>query len=257
MARYSCTVCGYIYDEELGDPEGGLQPGTLWTGLPDDWLCPVCGAARLTFEQWEQPKRERKPRPVLAPEDMVVSRQMNVQEVATKYPEAVQVMLGYGLHCVGCHASMVDTIEDGARGHGMADEEIDDLVAEINAAIRQEKDRRAALPKDAGAFTLSVTEFASSKFKEFMAQEKDAKGVRLKVVPGGCAGYMYDLFFDTKTNPDDTVVTQGGIQVFIDPESARHVSGSEIDYIETLKESGFKVKNPNAKSSCGCGNSFG
>jgi iron-sulfur cluster assembly accessory protein len=151
---------------------------------------------------------------------------------------------------------MVDTIEDGARGHGMADDEIDDLVAEINAAVKAEKGRRASLPKDA-AFSLSVTELAAKKFKEFMSQEPDAAGVRLKVVPGGCAGYMYDLYFDKQSSPDDTVIASGGIRVFVDKESAQHVSGSEIDYIETLKESGFKVKNPNAKSSCGCGNSFG
>jgi len=49
MARYLCDICGYIYDEELGDPEGGLPPGTRVKDIPDDWVCPECGATRAAF----------------------------------------------------------------------------------------------------------------------------------------------------------------------------------------------------------------
>jgi len=48
--KYVCVVCGYIYDEELGDPEAGLQPGTRWEDVPEDWSCPDCGAAKADFE---------------------------------------------------------------------------------------------------------------------------------------------------------------------------------------------------------------
>jgi rubredoxin len=51
MARYKCSVCGYIYDPEEGDPGGGISPGTPFAELPDDWVCPVCGAARSEFEK--------------------------------------------------------------------------------------------------------------------------------------------------------------------------------------------------------------
>ena len=53
MARYRCTVCGYIYDPELGDPDGGIKPGTPFEEIPDDWVCPVCGAAKSDFEKEE------------------------------------------------------------------------------------------------------------------------------------------------------------------------------------------------------------
>jgi rubredoxin len=53
MAKYECTVCGYIYDPELGDPEGDIQPGTPFEELPDDWTCPVCGADKSEFEKIE------------------------------------------------------------------------------------------------------------------------------------------------------------------------------------------------------------
>ena len=53
MAKYECTVCGYIYDEEKGDPDNGINPGTAWDSLPDDWVCPVCGATKEDFEKKE------------------------------------------------------------------------------------------------------------------------------------------------------------------------------------------------------------
>ena len=51
MAKYECTVCGYIYDPELGDPDGGISPGTPFEELPDDWECPVCGAPKRMFKR--------------------------------------------------------------------------------------------------------------------------------------------------------------------------------------------------------------
>jgi rubredoxin len=53
MDKYVCTVCGYIYDPEKGDPDSGIQPGTSFEQLPDDWVCPVCGAAKDQFEKAE------------------------------------------------------------------------------------------------------------------------------------------------------------------------------------------------------------
>ena len=50
MAKYQCNECGEIYDETLGDPDAGIAPGTLWADIPDDWVCPVCGAAKNEFE---------------------------------------------------------------------------------------------------------------------------------------------------------------------------------------------------------------
>jgi len=51
MAKFECTVCGYIYDEAAGDPENGVKAGTTWSALPDDWVCPVCGATKDQFEK--------------------------------------------------------------------------------------------------------------------------------------------------------------------------------------------------------------
>ena len=53
MNKYKCTVCGWIYDPEVGDPDGGIAPGTLFENIPDDWQCPMCGAAKSEFEKIE------------------------------------------------------------------------------------------------------------------------------------------------------------------------------------------------------------
>ncbi|MDI9645847.1 MAG: rubredoxin [Archaeoglobales archaeon] len=53
MAKYQCSVCGYIYNEAEGDPDGNVPPGTKWENLPDDWVCPVCGATKDQFERIE------------------------------------------------------------------------------------------------------------------------------------------------------------------------------------------------------------
>ncbi len=53
MAKYKCTVCGWVYDPELGDPDGGIKPGTPFEEIPDDWVCPICGAAKSDFERME------------------------------------------------------------------------------------------------------------------------------------------------------------------------------------------------------------
>ena len=51
MAQYECTVCGYVYDPEVGDPDNGVAPGTAFEALPEDWVCPVCGAGKTAFEE--------------------------------------------------------------------------------------------------------------------------------------------------------------------------------------------------------------
>lgn len=53
MKKYECTVCGYIYDEALGDPDNGVAPGTKWADVPEDWVCPLCGVSKEEFEEQE------------------------------------------------------------------------------------------------------------------------------------------------------------------------------------------------------------
>ena len=102
-----------------------------------------------------------------------------------------------------------------------------------------------------------LTAAAAEKVRSMMLKEgKEGSGLRLGVVTGGCAGLSYDMRFQKKPYDNDVVLEQHGLKIYINEESAPFLKGVEIDYVDTLKESGFKYKNPNAQSSCGCGTSF-
>ncbi len=104
---------------------------------------------------------------------------------------------------------------------------------------------------------ITVTDSAVAKIKTMMEKEgKQGYGLRVGVIPGGCAGLSYDLRFQKTPYSNDIVLEQGDFKIFINEESVSFLKGIELDYIDTLKESGFKYRNPNASNSCGCGTSF-
>ena len=103
---------------------------------------------------------------------------------------------------------------------------------------------------------ITVTDMAANKIKELMLEEKDVVGLRVYVRGGGCHGYQYGMAFENKIGEDDTVIEKNGIQVILDPQSAPLLSGAEVDYVDSLQGSGFAVKNPQAKTTCGCSSSF-
>jgi len=102
-----------------------------------------------------------------------------------------------------------------------------------------------------------LTEAAIVKIKDMRKKEgKEDSSLRVDVTAGGCAGLSYSLRFQKTPYDNDIIFQQGDLQVFVNPESAVHLKGIHIDYIDTLNSSGFQYKNPNAKSTCGCGTSF-
>jgi len=106
---------------------------------------------------------------------------------------------------------------------------------------------------------VEVTEAAAARIKHLLDQEGKlgSHALRLKVVGGGCSGLQYQLSFDAKVGEFDLLVETGGIRVVVDEKSALYLTGTKLDFIDTLQESGFKIENPNAKTTCGCGQSFG
>jgi iron-sulfur cluster assembly protein len=104
---------------------------------------------------------------------------------------------------------------------------------------------------------ITLTDSAVTKIRSMMAKEgKEGYALRFGLTPGGCAGLSYELKFQKNPYDNDVVFEQKGLTVIINQESVELVKGVEVDYVDTLRESGFKYKNPNAKSSCGCGTSF-
>ena len=102
-----------------------------------------------------------------------------------------------------------------------------------------------------------VTASAAKKVGALLTRQGRPNGVlRVAVVGGGCSGLQYKMDLQDGPANRDILVESAGIKVVVDPKSALYVSGSELDYVEALQGGGFKVKNPNAASSCSCGESF-
>ena len=106
---------------------------------------------------------------------------------------------------------------------------------------------------------ITVTESAAEKAITLInTSENDTEaelGLRMQVIGGGCSGFQYSLEFGAAKG-SDRVLEFHGLKVFIDPRSSLYLAGSVLDYNDGLMESGFKITNPNAKNTCGCGESF-
>jgi iron-sulfur cluster assembly protein len=104
---------------------------------------------------------------------------------------------------------------------------------------------------------IRVTPSAAEKVSSLLTKQGRPAGVlRVAVLGGGCSGLQYKMDLQDAPANRDILVQSGGIKVVVDPKSALYVTGSELDYVEALQGGGFKVKNPNAASSCSCGESF-
>ena len=102
---------------------------------------------------------------------------------------------------------------------------------------------------------ISLTESAASKIKLMLA-DRDDIGIRPAVQGGGCSGFTYKLEFVSAKDSKDREIESNGVMLYIDPKSFLYLMGTEIDYVDNLNQSGFKFVNPNAKRTCGCGESF-
>ena len=178
-----------------------------------------------------------------------VTKDMTIGDVVNKYPETASVMLSYGLHCVGCSVNPYETIENGCLGHGIDEKTIDKLIKDINVVIKK---REKIIDKE-----ISITDNAAKKLKEFMKEEnKKYCGVRLGVTDTGST-LQYSLDFTNKPNNKEEVFADKGIKIFIQKECIKLIKGTEIDYIENERGSGFKIDNPNVNVSEGCGSGCG
>ncbi len=118
-------------------------------------------------------------------------------------------------------------------------------------AIEQQETTRT------GEGLVSLTPRATDKLKEIIGKQgREDLALRVYVTPGGCSGFSYGMTFAEGAEEGDALVDQGGVRVVVDPMSAMYIKGSEIDFVDALMGGGFALRNPNAVSSCGCGQSF-
>jgi iron-sulfur cluster assembly accessory protein len=179
-----------------------------------------------------------------------ISRDMTIEEIFSRFPhksqKLAQEITNSGLHCVGCQAATWETLEAGMLGHGFSEEEIDGLVKRLNAILEEQVDLG----------TISMTKRAAEKYRGILAEEgKEGWGLRFGDRAAGCSGFEYVLDYSEKAKADDQIFVSQGIEIHVNKQMASRLLGSEIDYVDGLNGSGFKISNPNVKGSCGCGKS--
>lgn len=103
---------------------------------------------------------------------------------------------------------------------------------------------------------VTLSDSAAKRIAFLLSRESAEAKLRVAVNGGGCSGFQYMFDFDTNTGDDDVVIEKNGARVLIDSASLELLKGSEIDYVTEMVGASFQIKNPNASSSCGCGNSF-
>ncbi len=104
---------------------------------------------------------------------------------------------------------------------------------------------------------INVSPTAASKIAELLAEEnKQESGLRVFVQGGGCSGFQYGLMIEESPGATDQVLESNGVKLYVDPISVRYLKGAEVDYVDNIAGGGFTIRNPNAVSTCGCGQSF-
>ena len=180
-----------------------------------------------------------------------ITGDMTIGDVVAKYPSTIEVLLSNGVHCVGCHVQYWETLQQGFMGHGMSEEQANDVIRQLNEAVANDE-APGAEGKD-----FVITQKAADKLVSLFKQEKKKDyGLRISIIPGGCSGYSYGLEFDKEVKENDFVLQEKGVKVMIDQESLKMIKGAKMDFVDSLQGSGFKITNPNAADTCGCGQSF-
>jgi len=103
---------------------------------------------------------------------------------------------------------------------------------------------------------VTVSDRAARRIAKILEKEPEGSMLRVAVNGGGCSGFQYDFAITTDRNADDLVIEKDGVKVLVDEVSLQYIGGSEIDYADELIGASFKIRNPNASASCGCGASF-
>lgn len=168
---------------------------------------------------------------------------MKIQDVVEKYPQAVEVLMDAGVHCVGCHVAQWETLGEGLKNHGKSDEEIDELIKKMNDKVKD-----VVLPQYVGEEErLLVTKEAIEEMKK---QLSEGQYLRIDVNLGGCCGFNYAMSIDAEKKDDDEMIDIDGVKFLVVKESLGFIAGAKIEYIAS--EKAFRISAPSGSGCGGC-----
>jgi iron-sulfur cluster assembly accessory protein len=160
-----------------------------------------------------------------------ITKDMTIGEVIDAYPITAEILLNQGVHCIGCGARFMETIEQGLSGHGIPAKKIGKIVSELNKAAK---------------IIITVTPKAAKKLKEILKKEKKS-GYCLRVqAVKGKSGHTYGLDFEKTRKKGDTAIKAHGLTLLIAAKSLPKVKGAKIDFIDG-PEPGFSIKGPKGR----------
>lgn len=161
-----------------------------------------------------------------------VSKQMSVSNIIAAYPHAREIMSAHGIKFIGKDLSPLEPLEKVAKGNGLQDSDIADMVSEISAY------------KESKVIKIDVTPAAAEKLRSVL-KEKDKKAVRLRLYSDGCAMYTYDIDFLNVKPSNDVEIKLNGVRFFIEKKSIGFLDGTRISY--DTAQGAFAFDNPNVK----------
>ena len=191
-------------------------------------------------------------------QSQTIKKDTMISDILAHNPEKAtllsEILMEFGIHCVGCGAASYETLEAGVLSHGFTQENLNKLVDDLNKAVLSPSNKPK---KEIIDFSLKLTEPAIKKVKQIIESEgKEKQTLRVSVLTGGCSGYTYDLEITDSAPKEDLKFKQEDLEISVDKNSLEYLNGTKIDFLDSLKESGFKFLNPNATKECGCGKSF-
>jgi iron-sulfur cluster assembly accessory protein len=164
----------------------------------------------------------------------LITKEMPIGEIIQKYPQAADIFVKYGLHCIGCSMIGWETLEQGCQAHGLDNKSISKMVEEANSYAADFKD-------DLGKNEImNITTRATNRVKELIKSEDGMKYLRIAVF-GIDAVHRFGFKFEKTKKKGDSIVEKNGVNFLIDKKSAEKISGSTMDYLSFMPGNGFKI----------------
>lgn len=183
----------------------------------------------------------------------LIDKNMPISDIINSFPSfSTQIssyLSGFGLHCVGCHANTLETLDQGMKSHGFDDTEINFVVEELNRIVSP-----SSQPPSSST-PVSLTQNAADRIL-FLQNQQSGKLLKVGATSGGCAGYSYSMEWVLQPDDQDILIEDKGVRFCVDGASIDLLDGTQIDYTSSLMESKFSFQHNNATGSCGCGTSF-
>lgn len=199
-----------------------------------------------------------------------ITKTLPIAEILEIVPDAVEIMLDEGLHCVGCDANTMETLEEGMIGHGFSDDEITIMVTKIEALRRNQAAKADQLKKpekedfmaqkiekgNKTYYQVAGMMFNEKSYDAIHALANGKSGLQIRIEAGGCAGYSMKYDYQDAPKEDEKAYSLSNkIDLYLNDFTFDKLHDSIVDYESGLHGSGLKFINPNTKASCSCGTS--